>query len=91
MYLFREGDKGTTFYIILSGRVSIWKRIQVETNQFSEKELVQYSDGQSFGELALENDAPRSASIRAVLPTHLAVLEAEDYMVIKKTYVSINI
>ena len=44
-------------------------------------------DGHSFGELALENDAPRSASVKAIVPTHLAVLEKEDYMVIKKTLV----
>ena len=41
--------------------------------------------------MALENNEPRSASVKAILPTHLAVLEAEDYMVIKKTVVKYNI
>ncbi|CAD8056601.1 unnamed protein product [Paramecium sonneborni] len=85
--LFREGDVGTTFYIILQGRVSIHKRLFVG-DCYQEKELIQMSDGQAFGELALENNEPRSASITAVAPTHLAVLDAEDYMVIKKTVIN---
>ncbi|CAD8144738.1 unnamed protein product [Paramecium octaurelia] len=83
--LFREGDAGTTFYIILQGRVSIHKKYQIGVNQFEERELTQLHKGQSFGELALENDAPRSASVKALNSTHLAVLEKEDYMIIKKT------
>ncbi|CAD8059597.1 unnamed protein product [Paramecium sonneborni] len=83
--LFREGDAGTTFYIILQGRVSIHKKYQIGINQFEERELTQLHKGQSFGELALENDAPRSASVKALSSTHLAVLEKEDYMIIKKT------
>ncbi|CAD8102436.1 unnamed protein product [Paramecium primaurelia] len=85
--LFHEGDVGTTFYIILQGRVSIHKRILVQ-DEFQDKELIQLQDGQAFGELALENNEPRSASVKAILPTHLAVLEAEDYMVIKKTVIN---
>ncbi|CAD8137303.1 unnamed protein product [Paramecium octaurelia] len=85
--LFREGDVGTTFYIILQGRVSIHKRMFLG-DCYQEKELIQMSDGQAFGELALENNEPRSASITAVIPTHLAVLDAEDYMVIKKTVIN---
>ncbi|CAD8115040.1 unnamed protein product [Paramecium sonneborni] len=85
--LFHEGDVGTTFYIILQGRVSIHKRILVQ-DEFQDKELIQLQDGQAFGELALENNEPRSASVKAILPTHLAVLDAEDYMVIKKTVIN---
>ncbi|CAD8170103.1 unnamed protein product [Paramecium pentaurelia] len=85
--LFKEGDVGTTFYIILQGRVSIHKRLLVQ-DEFQDKELIQLQDGQGFGELALENNEPRSASVKAILPTHLAVLEAEDYMAIKKTVIN---
>ncbi|CAD8059491.1 unnamed protein product [Paramecium sonneborni] len=85
--LFREGDVGTTFYIILQGRVSIHKRMYVG-DCYQEKELIQMSDGQAFGELALENNEPRSATITAIAPTHLAVLDAEDYMVIKKSVIN---
>lgn len=45
------------------------------------------SDGKSFGELALVNDAPRSATVKGVTTVHLGVLDAEDYMVIYKTFV----
>ncbi|CAK88725.1 unnamed protein product (macronuclear) [Paramecium tetraurelia] len=85
--LFKEGDVGTTFYIILQGKVSIHKRLMFQ-DEIQDKELIQLQVGQAFGELALENNEPRSASVKAILPTHLAVLEAEDYMAIKKTVIN---
>lgn len=36
-------------------------------------------DGAAFGELALENNAPRAASILCTEDTHFAVLEKTDY------------
>lgn len=49
--------------------------------------MTQIGDGYAFGELALENNEPRSATITAIVPTHLAVLDKEDYLVIKRTVV----
>jgi CRP-like cAMP-binding protein len=37
------------------------------------------SDGYSFGELALEDNKPRAASILCLEDSHFAVLEKEDY------------
>jgi len=47
-----------------------------------EKEVAQMEKGQSFGELALIYDTPRSASIQAKTDCHFAVLEKEDYAAI---------
>lgn len=52
-YLFREGEAGVAGALIISGRVTI---------QSGEKQLVTLSDGDFFGEVALLEDAPRTAS-----------------------------
>jgi len=36
-------------------------------------------DGESFGELALLDDAPRAATITCVDDTHVLILERKDY------------
>lgn len=45
-------------------------------------DVVHLKNGVGFGELALLNDAPRSATIRAVTEVHLATLEKEDFKAI---------
>lgn len=42
-------------------------------------DVVHLKDGVGFGELALINDTPRSATIRAVTDVHFATLEKEDF------------
>ena len=42
-------------------------------------EVARRKAGQSFGELALLYNSPRSASVQAVRITHLAVLTKADY------------
>lgn len=42
-------------------------------------DVVHLKNGVGFGELALINDAPRSATIRAVTDVHFATLEKEDF------------
>lgn len=41
--------------------------------------VAEWGNGQAFGELALLNDKPRSATIMTVEDTHFAVLEKEDF------------
>jgi hypothetical protein len=53
-----------------------------------EREIAQLSDGNSFGELALINGSPRTATVKAILNSHFAVLESEDFMVLVKLMVN---
>jgi CRP/FNR family transcriptional regulator, cyclic AMP receptor protein len=55
--LFREGDRGEKMYVIRSGKVQIWKRISE-----SEITLAMLGAGEFFGEMALLEGLPRSAS-----------------------------
>ncbi len=56
--IFREGDRGERFYIILSGEVEIWKHEE----QLGEQLLTIQQPGEMFGEMALVDELPRSAT-----------------------------
>ncbi|MBL8603121.1 MAG: cyclic nucleotide-binding domain-containing protein [Myxococcales bacterium] len=55
--LFRAGDVGDRLYLILSGRVRISRTVP----GMGEEALAIFGPGDSFGELALIDSAPRSA------------------------------
>lgn len=60
--IFRQGEEGTTFFRILEGCVGIFAGYQ----EPEEKELTRLSDGQIFGEMALIDCYPRSATAVAL-------------------------
>ncbi len=60
-YLFREGDLGTEMYIIQDGQVEILKSVDGK-----EQSLAVLEKGDFFGEMALLEDLPRTASARAL-------------------------
>ena len=54
-----EGDPGDKFYIIVRGSVQVTTR-----TSGTERELAVLQDGDHFGEIALLQDVPRTATIR---------------------------
>lgn len=69
-YIFKEGDIGEEMYIIHRGKVNITKR----TDE-GEKILVTLGTGDFFGEMAIIDKAPRSASAIAAEETVCIVLD----------------
>lgn len=65
--IFREGDAGAGMFIIRKGAVAIVIRLPGGT----ERELARLTERQFFGEMALLEDAPRSASAVAQERTEL--------------------
>jgi CRP-like cAMP-binding protein len=69
--IIREGELGEKFYIIYSGKVAVYKNTKVQDNYLDKgftlvaRQLCELGSGDSFGEVALMNDAPRSASVIA--------------------------
>jgi CRP-like cAMP-binding protein len=60
--LFNEGDMGDKFYMILTGQVDI-----LVNNKGESVKLASRSEGEAFGEIALLEDAPRTASVKATV------------------------
>jgi CRP-like cAMP-binding protein len=59
--LFREGDEGEEFYLVISGRVAIYK-----DKGGRRKILAELGPGDFFGEMAIFNRAPRAATAETV-------------------------
>ncbi|MBC7173420.1 MAG: cyclic nucleotide-binding domain-containing protein [Polyangiaceae bacterium] len=59
-FIFHEGDAGEALYLILEGKV----RISREVSGMGEEALAVLGPGEAFGEMALVDDAPRSADAR---------------------------
>jgi len=72
--VFREGQEGAGLYVIQSGEVDIVLKLA----DGSEKLLVKLTDGRFFGELALLENAPRTATAVVRKPTVLLGLFQSD-------------
>ena len=73
--VFYQGDPGDAAYIVVSGRV----RVYVLSEEGQEVSMIMYGPGALFGELALIDRQPRSATIVAMEPTVLLVLNGRDF------------
>ena len=78
-YLFKSGDHGTRFYIIVSGKVGVEVFMKGQKGDKHTVEIMVLNNGASFGELALENSKPRAASIKCKVSSHFIYLEKADY------------
>jgi len=58
--VFRQGDPGVGLYIIRDGEVSVWAE---NSKEMTKTCIITLTKGDFFGEIALLNEAPRSATI----------------------------
>jgi CRP/FNR family transcriptional regulator, cyclic AMP receptor protein len=73
-FIFLEGDKSAHFYIIQEGKVEIF------TNSAKDYfKIAEMGPGESFGEFALLNRSPRSASARAVTDVSVVKVSERGY------------
>ncbi|RLB57691.1 MAG: Crp/Fnr family transcriptional regulator [Deltaproteobacteria bacterium] len=72
--VFREGDVGNEMYVIQSGKVNITKEVRGV-----EKVLVTLGPGAFFGEMAIINQKPRSASAVVVEDARLLVIGPKTF------------
>jgi zinc transporter ZupT len=75
--LFRAGDQGDALYIVAKGRVEV-----VEGDGPGAAPLARLGVGQAFGEMALLSGEPRTATIRAEVPTDLLLIGREDFLLL---------
>jgi small-conductance mechanosensitive channel/CRP-like cAMP-binding protein len=76
--VFRQGDAGTTFYIVKSGGVSVVHR----SDDGIETEVAQLTPGMYFGEMSLLTGDPRSSTCRALEDAELLCLDRESFAVL---------
>jgi CRP-like cAMP-binding protein len=75
--ILREGEPGRSFFVIVEGRVRIWKQLDDGTDVL----LAHLDEGAFFGEMALLSGAPRTANVSAEKDTVL--LELSDIVLQK--------
>lgn len=74
--IIKEGDSGEELYIVLAGRVVVSR---------SSQEIVELHPGVHFGEMALVDQSPRSATVTARDATRLLVVQRRSfYTLIRK-------
>lgn len=86
--LFREGDEGATMYVLQSGRVRISKG-----SQDGSKTLAVLGPGEFFGEMAILNRKPRTATAEVVEAARLLVLDAKTFeaMVLSNVEIAVRL
>lgn len=72
--VFQEGEPGKGLFIVLEGSVDI-----VRAAGQKEQTLVTLGPGASFGEMALIDDLPRSATVRVVTASRLLILYRTNF------------
>jgi diguanylate cyclase (GGDEF)-like protein len=73
-HIFEIGEPGRSLFIVTEGSVQVR-----HPDSESHFELALFGPGDFFGEMALLNDAPRSATVSAVGPVEALVLDKLDF------------
>ncbi len=73
--LINEGDQTDSLYVIMDGEVKVY------ASDESGKEVILniLGPGKYFGELALVDDAPRSASVMTLAPTRVMIISKSNF------------
>lgn len=68
--IFAEGEAGDALYLVIDGKVRVHKADRV---------IAELGERECFGEMAILDAAPRSATVTAVTDTNLLQLTREDF------------
>lgn len=82
----REGERSNSMFILLEGEVRVWKAGSGE----DAIELQHFQAGDFFGELAMLDDQPRSASVSALVHTELWELDQPAFRSLIQAYPTLS-
>lgn len=68
--IFAEGEDGDALYLVLDGRVRVHSH---------ERQIAELGERECFGEMAILDASPRSASVTAITESHLLKISREDF------------
>jgi len=71
----KQNSAGETVFLIIDGKVSVI----MEGENGNEESIDQMSSGSAFGEMALIDDDPRSATIRTMTPCRFLLLHKQEF------------
>ncbi|HEX9652615.1 MAG TPA: cyclic nucleotide-binding domain-containing protein, partial [bacterium] len=74
--VFKEGDPGDKIYFILSGGVSVLASV---ADNGRERRMTTFGEGVFFGDMAILEGRPRSATVRADSDTDLLYMSVDDF------------
>lgn len=74
--IFRQGDPADRVYVVKSGEVEVIR----EDPEKGDTVIARLGEGQYFGEMALLNDEPRNASVRAATDITTLTIERNDFV-----------
>jgi len=83
--VFDEGEEGQALYILLSGTVAIGR-----TRDTGLEIVAELTSGSFFGDLALLDNTPRSAQVRAKEACEMAVFFRADFIALMETDATIG-
>jgi NADH dehydrogenase len=86
-YIFRQGEPAMNFYAIERGEVEVWQTLDGTASAML---LNLLGPGEFFGEMALIDDQPRSASIRARTAVEVLVMGRHVFTQISRTLASFH-
>jgi len=76
--LFKTGEPGASLYVVRSGEIELF----IKDTAGQKIVLAIAEDGEVFGELALLDEGPRTATALAVVDTHLLALKRDDLLML---------
>ena len=74
--IFKEGDPGDKIYFILSGGVSVLASI---SENGRDRRLATFGEGVFFGDMAILENQPRSATVQADIDTDLLYMSVNEF------------
>ncbi len=80
--VFFQGTVGNQMYIVLGGKVGVFK---------GDKCIAELRTGDMFGEMALVNKEPRSATVKAIESSHLFVLSESTFQYLLTKRVAVQL
>ncbi len=81
--IIKEGDYGKDVYLIITGKVVVAEK-QLSSNKY--KVLATLGPGEIFGEMAVIDNQPRSATLVAATQCRILVLSPMDFEKVFKTH-----
>ncbi len=83
--VFHQGDAGEELYIVRDGRIAV----RVQSGEGAEVDVAELGRGDFFGEMAIFENAPRSASCVTLDDGTLSVLSKSDFFGLMRSHPSV--